>query len=470
MSIVFSSLMHTKRNCNFINTMRIAGERHQQLNPGVVSYHDLQDLVDTVQEIRQMLLPFAKLCTPRVVWICVLVWCFSPALIPFAIAGSISAIHLAPQNQGSTDTARIPDEDIPTDATVDSDSDRVMDDFVDVLGALCHVVSSTFSIVVSAERLRRNTDPSMTHRVVGWLLLCSIVLCIASVKAIICVAAVVCEINHWNQDWISLLTMTDPTKLEHHTSLFSDIRGHPDRVLDTPTHAETSVAHDIPVHESSVDVNADSVRTPTRSTAIASQADRQRPVSQDDMFTPSDRSDAPLRARSASFSNDSSQLTPAAHVDLDSGATNGDSSGDGGQWIVLTDATLGIPKPIQRPRSESNLSASSIAGAIAHATVRRRALARAKCTSCNLAIDTIFRRRVMCRHCGFPFCGNCCAAKVPRVMFGATSPAARKETVRVCNSCKDYLNSDAQATEWAGLEDGYFTPEGSTAAAAGTFL
>jgi hypothetical protein len=52
---------------------------------------------------------------------------------------------------------------------------------------------------------------------------------------------------------------------------------------------------------------------------------------------------------------------------------------------------------------------------------------------------SFFRKPVYCRHCGQQFCGGCCSSKVPRSYFGATAPAAQKETVRVCKDCKDYL-------------------------------
>lgn len=58
-------------------------------------------------------------------------------------------------------------------------------------------------------------------------------------------------------------------------------------------------------------------------------------------------------------------------------------------------------------------------------------------------VFSFFRKRVYCRHCGQQFCGSCCSSKVPRSYFGATAPAAQKETVRVCKTCKQYLGSQA---------------------------
>ena len=56
-----------------------------------------------------------------------------------------------------------------------------------------------------------------------------------------------------------------------------------------------------------------------------------------------------------------------------------------------------------------------------------------------LVSEQLFRKRVYCRHCGQQFCARCCSARVPRSMFGATSPAAQRETVPVCIDCSEYL-------------------------------
>ncbi|KAK3095380.1 hypothetical protein FSP39_014014 [Pinctada imbricata] len=46
-----------------------------------------------------------------------------------------------------------------------------------------------------------------------------------------------------------------------------------------------------------------------------------------------------------------------------------------------------------------------------------------------------------CRHCGNNFCSKCCNQKVPKSMFGATSPEAQTETVLVCLVCYELLMS-----------------------------
>ena len=46
---------------------------------------------------------------------------------------------------------------------------------------------------------------------------------------------------------------------------------------------------------------------------------------------------------------------------------------------------------------------------------------------------------------GAQLCSFCCSSKVPRVMFGATSPAAKKETVRVCKTCKEAFSTHDMA-------------------------
>eukprot|EP00039_Didymoeca_costata_P023237 m.6425 g.6425 ORF g.6425 m.6425 type:complete len:353 (-) comp3532_c0_seq2:35-1093(-) len=63
------------------------------------------------------------------------------------------------------------------------------------------------------------------------------------------------------------------------------------------------------------------------------------------------------------------------------------------------------------------------------------------CSGCQVLVDTIFRKRVYCRACGHQFCSQCCNSKIPRALFGATSPMAQKETVRVCQDCKQKLGA-----------------------------
>jgi len=62
-----------------------------------------------------------------------------------------------------------------------------------------------------------------------------------------------------------------------------------------------------------------------------------------------------------------------------------------------------------------------------------------RCTSCNAEFSAILKKRYYCRHCGHSYCSNCCRQRVPRVVFGATAPAAYEERVLVCNSCYAFL-------------------------------
>ncbi|XP_067657222.1 protrudin-like [Haliotis asinina] len=70
---------------------------------------------------------------------------------------------------------------------------------------------------------------------------------------------------------------------------------------------------------------------------------------------------------------------------------------------------------------------------------RRQQLASENCFSCKVSFSSFLKRRYYCRHCGNHFCNKCCNQKVPRSVFGATSPAAQTETVIVCNTCHELL-------------------------------
>ncbi|KAK7109509.1 protrudin-like [Littorina saxatilis] len=70
---------------------------------------------------------------------------------------------------------------------------------------------------------------------------------------------------------------------------------------------------------------------------------------------------------------------------------------------------------------------------------RRSQMANENCHGCRVSFSSILKRRHYCRHCGNSFCHKCCNLKVPRSVFGATSPAASKETVLVCNGCHGQL-------------------------------
>jgi len=83
---------------------------------------------------------------------------------------------------------------------------------------------------------------------------------------------------------------------------------------------------------------------------------------------------------------------------------------------------------------------------------RRKQIANESCQDCNASFASILVKRLYCRHCGFSFCNKCCYQKVPRSVFGATSPAAVTETVLVCCSCHAVLVSrgDVKSEESAG--------------------
>ncbi|GFR92197.1 zinc finger FYVE domain-containing protein 27, partial [Elysia marginata] len=72
---------------------------------------------------------------------------------------------------------------------------------------------------------------------------------------------------------------------------------------------------------------------------------------------------------------------------------------------------------------------------------RRKQIASENCQGCNVSFSSILKKRCYCRHCGYSFCSRCCFQQVPRSVFGATSPAALKETVLVCCSCHTVLVS-----------------------------
>ncbi|KAL5015685.1 hypothetical protein ScPMuIL_005274 [Solemya velum] len=71
---------------------------------------------------------------------------------------------------------------------------------------------------------------------------------------------------------------------------------------------------------------------------------------------------------------------------------------------------------------------------------RRQHLAAESCFACKVSFSSILKRRYYCRHCGNHFCAKCCNQKVPRSVFGATAPAALKETVLVCTVCYELLS------------------------------
>lgn len=68
------------------------------------------------------------------------------------------------------------------------------------------------------------------------------------------------------------------------------------------------------------------------------------------------------------------------------------------------------------------------------------------CIGCNAAFSPLLKRRFHCSHCGNHYCSRCCCYKVPRSLFGATSPAARLETVIVCYFCYKFLTQKPKAS------------------------
>ncbi|XP_076466395.1 uncharacterized protein LOC143297797 [Babylonia areolata] len=81
---------------------------------------------------------------------------------------------------------------------------------------------------------------------------------------------------------------------------------------------------------------------------------------------------------------------------------------------------------------------------------RRAQMANENCFGCRVSFSSILKRRHYCRHCGNSFCHKCCNQKVPRSVFGATSPAASKETVLVCNTCHGQLTTPGDTTPSQG--------------------
>ncbi|XP_069140630.1 protrudin-like [Argopecten irradians] len=74
-------------------------------------------------------------------------------------------------------------------------------------------------------------------------------------------------------------------------------------------------------------------------------------------------------------------------------------------------------------------------------------IANESCFKCETSFSSILKRRYYCRHCGNNFCTKCCNQKVPKSMFGATSPTAQTETVLVCNVCYDLLTQEDKDKE-----------------------
>ncbi|XP_038045544.1 protrudin-like isoform X2 [Patiria miniata] len=64
------------------------------------------------------------------------------------------------------------------------------------------------------------------------------------------------------------------------------------------------------------------------------------------------------------------------------------------------------------------------------------------CFLCGTMFSSVLKRRRYCRSCGNQFCQRCCSRKLPRAVFGATSPAALTEKELVCNTCFCAMTAD----------------------------
>eukprot|EP00051_Salpingoeca_urceolata_P006139 m.81680 g.81680 ORF g.81680 m.81680 type:complete len:473 (+) comp14701_c0_seq1:621-2039(+) len=124
------------------------------------------------------------------------------------------------------------------------------------------------------------------------------------------------------------------------------------------------------------------------------------------------------------------------------------------ETFMFADAQQGSPDlSVLRKRSKtvSDVRAEKRAGRQS----RSKKAVCGKCTGCSAQFNSIMRKRQYCRHCGNSFCGKCCKSKVPRSFFGATSPAAAKETVPVCETCFKQLcsrdESEALAPDTAAV-------------------
>lgn len=102
----------------------------------------------------------------------------------------------------------------------------------------------------------------------------------------------------------------------------------------------------------------------------------------------------------------------------------------------------------ERHRERTGLSFVSkfASSTLASITRRRRKGGSGNCISCNVEFSTILKKRNYCRHCGNSYCSKCCHQRVPKVVFGATAPAAYEERVLVCKSCYAFLMNRVKGT------------------------
>ncbi|XP_065061413.1 protrudin-like isoform X2 [Rhopilema esculentum] len=100
----------------------------------------------------------------------------------------------------------------------------------------------------------------------------------------------------------------------------------------------------------------------------------------------------------------------------------------------------------ERHREKSGLSIVSKFASSTLASFTRRRQRQGNCSSCSVQFSTILKKRTYCRHCGYSYCSKCCNQRVPRVVFGATAPAAYEERVLVCKSCYAFLMNRMRGT------------------------
>eukprot|EP00045_Choanoeca_perplexa_P013199 m.148091 g.148091 ORF g.148091 m.148091 type:complete len:389 (-) comp16275_c0_seq14:1233-2399(-) len=112
-------------------------------------------------------------------------------------------------------------------------------------------------------------------------------------------------------------------------------------------------------------------------------------------------------------------------------------SEDGSDWVVLP-SNVELQTHSVESSVGSDTAGSSRPSISAQGMRQRKRPDNNRCAGCRNSYS-LFRGRVYCRNCGGHYCSSCCKYKVPRSVFGATAPAAKKETVRVCNRCIEQL-------------------------------
>lgn len=142
-----------------------------------------------------------------------------------------------------------------------------------------------------------------------------------------------------------------------------------------------------------------------------------------------DRSDCISVDSTPSTENDTPTFSPPDFSDSDdSDAEKGDTSGPDDESDMDEEPNV----------AKTSTSKGGVVGKILEFKKKHQS-ATGNCVGCNVQFSTILKRRHICSHCGNHFCSRCCSHKVPRSMFGATSPAAQTETVPVCSFCNMYL-------------------------------